>query len=220
MTGGGSGRTAALRRRAALRPAAQGLLRGGSGARAASCGCEEPSFMPRRRSIAARARSLASRCSSGAMAASTGGAEAGAVTTGATAGWTGVTTGFAAVFSRSTGGCRRPSSGRLAVSAGFCSDFSAGFSAAFSAAGFSAGDFPGSIFRRCPWPGRLPPGYWPRSVEASAGAASFLRRPFRRRPTTRRRRRVGCGLGGDVVIDDIGPDDGRNHRRQDVHGEF
>ena len=44
------------------------------------------------------------------------------------------------------GGCRRASAGRLAVSTGFCSDFSAGFSAAFSGAAFSAADFSSDRF--------------------------------------------------------------------------
>ena len=34
------------------------------------------------------------------------------------------------------------------------------------------------------------------------------------------RRGVRCRLGRDVVVDDVGPDDGRSHRRQYIHGNF
>src|SRR3954465_11673185 len=98
MTGDGSGRTevAATGGTDTTRGASE--MRDQSGMRADSWARGEPSFAPRRRSMAARARSLASRRSSGGGGAPTAGAVVGAATTGAAVGGAAGCTGAAMVL--------------------------------------------------------------------------------------------------------------------------
>ena len=171
-------------------------------------------MVPRRRSIAARARSLASRRSSGAAAVSAGGAATGAATCGEVI--------LATGFSRGGDGLRRvsTSAGMLAVSVGLSADFSAeGFSIA--AAGPSDTVF--SIIARSEIPLALTPGWGILAMSDEvlgrlglAAGIGFLRigRGYRRG-----HRRFGRP-GRNVVVYDVGADDGRSHRRQDIHREF
>ena len=130
------------------------------------------------------------------------------------------------IFSFSRGAARagRGSAGMLAVSAGASAGFASAFMSAFtsalastfsttvgrSAAVFSKMPFSEIPLALTPAAGRLP-GAWFSGLGGSFGVGS--------------RHGGGDGrvrgrLGHDVMVDDVGPDDGRCHRRQDVDREF
>ena len=216
MIGGGSGRTGGGATRGAEATGAE-ATRGASGTRAASWVRGEASPVPRRRSIAARARSLASRCWSTGAAASAGRTVLGAATTGAAAG-----ADLTIAFSRWSGGWGwRVSTGMLAVSVNLSAGFSAtaGFSmiAGLSAAVFSRMAFSEMPLAVTPGAGILP------SIGGCRGRPGIDLHDGRFRARRRHRgggRRLRGGPCDDVMIDDVGPDNGRRHRRQHVHRHF
>src|SRR5881392_1500736 len=108
----------------------------------------------------------------------------------------------------------------LAVSAGLSADFSAGFSTTigFSAAVFSITAFsemplaliPGS--ERLATSAEVSGALLPAFAASGAGLASACGSAVETGG-----RRVRCGFGGDVMIDDVGPDNSRGHRREYIH---